>query len=65
MAAIPNAAPIKDVFDFYSRWPELRPQVLTLIETGECAAGDQEILSWLVKIMDRVGPPDVEGSGTP
>ena len=59
MSSGKKKAEIKDVFDFYTQWPELRDRIVTLREKGGLTAEDRHILSWMIHVMDRVGPSDV------
>lgn len=51
--------PIKDVVDFYARWPELRPRMVAITKNGSMTEGDVDILNWLVAVVDMVGPTDI------
>jgi len=51
---------IEDVVDFYRKWPDLRSRVRSLITDGVQDADDQELLRWMIKIIDRIGPHDVD-----
>lgn len=51
--------PIKDVVDFYARWPELRPRIVDIIKSGTIAECDVDLLNWLVAVVDMVGPTDI------
>lgn len=50
---------IDDPVDFYHQWPQLRLRVLALIDNKENDPEDQELLHWMVKIVDRIGPLDL------
>ncbi len=52
-------APIEGLFDFYQRWRDLRPHVMGLIASGRLDVREQEILTSLVDLADRVGPDDL------
>lgn len=51
--------PISDLLDFYDRWPNLRPSMMALSEAPGLSAEEQETLSWLIMLADRVGPSDL------
>lgn len=51
--------PIKDVVDFYARWPELRPRIVSMIKSGAINQTDADVLNWLVAVVDMVGPTDI------
>lgn len=59
MSAAKKKTGVGDVFDFYVQWPELRNRILALVEGGALDPEDEEILSWMIHVMDRVGPSDV------
>jgi hypothetical protein len=51
---------IEDLVDFYDRWPELRDDICKL-RAGEMVTADQAaIVRWMVFMVDRVGPSDLE-----
>jgi hypothetical protein len=50
---------IADVVDFYRQWPELRERAEHLVETREMAQEDAELLRWMIKMVDMVGPNDI------
>ena len=50
---------IADVVDFYRQWPELRERAEQLVETREMAQEDAELLHWMIKMVDMVGPNDI------
>jgi hypothetical protein len=52
--------PIKDVVDFYARWPELRPRVVAIAQNGTISESDVEILNWLIAVVDMIGPSDLQ-----
>lgn len=51
--------PVKDIVDFYARWPELRPRMEALTNGAPMTADDVIILQWLIKVADMIGPTDV------
>lgn len=59
MSSEKKKAEIEDVFDFYTQWPELRGRIVALRENGGLAPEDQQILYWMIHVIDRVGPSDV------
>ncbi|GAA6189782.1 hypothetical protein [Litorivita sp. NS0012-18] len=50
---------IQDLVDFYHRWPELREEAVSVAETCKLEGGQREILGWMIKVIDRVGPADL------
>ena len=54
-----SPAPVKDVVDFYTRWPEIRPRVQAIADGAAPTPDDLEILRWLIRIADMVGPSDL------
>ncbi|QRM35428.1 hypothetical protein [Microvirga sp. VF16] len=55
-ACIPT---IKDLFDFYQRWPDLRPRMVRLVASPRLDAKERTILSAMIDLVDRVGPSDL------
>jgi len=51
--------PITDLLDFYDRWPHLKPAMAALSTAPGLSAEEQETLSWLIMLADRVGPSDL------
>lgn len=51
--------PIKDLVDFYNRWPAIRPRIQAVSEGAPPTADDLEILNWLIRITDMIGPSDL------
>ncbi|WP_439521148.1 hypothetical protein [Marivita sp.] len=54
---------ITDAVDFYRQWPTLRQRAERLIETKEVTDGDAELLHWMIKMVDMVGPQDIPQEG--
>jgi hypothetical protein len=57
----PNMAAIEDLFDFYQRWHDLRPQIVRLLASARLEAQERTILSAMIDLVDRVGPSDLSG----
>ena len=51
---------IEDLVDFYKYWPELRSSAVKLKENNTLADKDIDILDWMIRVVDRVGPVDLE-----
>lgn len=51
---------IEDLVDFYKCWPKLRPDAVKLKENNALADKDVDILDWMIRVVDRVGPVDLE-----
>jgi hypothetical protein len=51
---------IEDLVDFYKRWPGLRDIAVDLQSDAQLAQDQQAILEWMVLVIDRVGPADLE-----
>lgn len=51
---------IADLVDFYHQWPDLRDTIVGLKD--RLGVNDREtlILQWMIMVMDRVGPADIE-----
>lgn len=52
-------SPIRDIVDFYDRWPTLRLRMETLVTAGDLTAQDRIVLDWMMRVIDRVGPADI------
>lgn len=50
---------IADVVDFYRQWPALRKRAEKLVETRELTHEDAELLHWMIRMVDMVGPNDI------
>ncbi len=51
--------PPHDLVDFHLRWPEFRFIAARLAERDGIAPIDREVISWLLRLADRVGPRDL------
>ncbi len=51
---------ISDAVDFYRQWPRLRTNAEQLLETRSLDDDDAEVLRWMIKVVDMVGPHDVK-----
>ena len=54
--------PVEDLFDFYRRWPDLRPQMVRLVQSDRLSPAERTILSAMLDLVDRVGPTDISGT---
>jgi hypothetical protein len=52
----------EDLIDFYRRWPELRGVAISLSEKTDLSAMQRNLVQWMIKLLDRVGPMDFEPS---
>jgi hypothetical protein len=52
----------EDLIDFYRRWPELRGVAISLSEKTDLSAMQRDLVQWMIKLLDRVGPMDFEPS---
>lgn len=59
MLATLNDRQITDLVDFYRQWPEMRRQACALRDRGDVGEEDREILKWMIRVVDRVGPSDL------
>ncbi|MEM6727586.1 MAG: hypothetical protein AAF618_03725 [Pseudomonadota bacterium] len=57
-----STGPIKDLADFYTRWPSLRGIVDQVIECEGLTESEREVVIWLKHLADRVGPQDIAGA---
>ena len=60
----PRLEPIANLVDFYARWPMLRRQMQKVASGAPLSSDDQQVLQWLIRIIDMVGPGDL-GSAVP
>lgn len=51
---------ITDAVDFYRQWPRLRPRAEHILNTHDLARDDAEVLRWMIKMVDMVGPHDIK-----
>jgi hypothetical protein len=51
---------IEDLVDFYKYWPELRPNAIKMTKNNSLGDKDINILDWMIRVVDRVGPVDLE-----
>ncbi len=51
---------VRDVADFHSRWPEFRPLALGLGQSARLTRAEADTLSWMIAVLDRIGPKDLE-----
>ena len=56
-----SQGPIEDLADFYTRWPSLRGIVDRVIASESLSEEEREVVIWLKKLADRVGPQDIAG----
>ncbi len=59
----PSNSPIRDVADFHVRWAEFRPQAQSLCANRALPPADQDLLVWMIALLDRIGPQDIETGG--
>jgi hypothetical protein len=51
---------IRDLFDFYKHWIQLRPDMVALIQSGRLTQREGAIMSHMLVLIDRVGPKDLD-----
>ncbi|MBI1170180.1 hypothetical protein GC209_02170 [bacterium] len=54
---------VRDVADFHLRWPEFRPIAKALGRNPALSEAEADTLAWMVELLDRIGPRDVEDGG--
>ena len=59
MSEKPTSLEITDAVDFYRQWPKLRFNAEQLRESRVVKDEDAEVLRWMIKVVDMVGPHDV------
>lgn len=50
---------VRDLVDFYRRWPEFRGEAVELAEGVGISAKTREILCCMVALIDRIGDHDI------
>lgn len=50
---------IADAVDFYNRWPSLRKRAEELVRTRDMTEDDAELLHWMIRMVDMLGPNDI------
>lgn len=50
---------IRDLIDFYKRWPQLKKHLIELENAEDISLNTKETLKWLIKLADRVGKSDI------
>lgn len=56
---------INSIREFYNRWPSLREHPLTLLERADLSPDQRQILGWMILVIDRVGPADIQRQPDP
>lgn len=59
MLATTKDRKIHDLVDFYRHWPEMRAQAQSLQARQDISDDQQEVLEWMIRVVDRVGPSDL------
>jgi hypothetical protein len=52
-------AQVRDLIDFYRRWPEFRQTAVLLATRSDLSAADRETVHWLIQLADRVSEFDL------
>ena len=52
------------LYEFYHRWPDLRPRVEAIRAQPALSEADQVVLTWMIAVMDRIGPEDLPQSSS-
>lgn len=50
---------IDSIMEFYRRWPGLRKHPEALLACAHLSAEQREVLDWMIRVVDRVGPADL------
>ena len=53
-------APVRDLIDFYRRWPEFRPHAMLLTDRPDLPPVERETVRWLILLADRISERDVQ-----
>jgi hypothetical protein len=56
----PASDRVRDVADFQSRWAEFRPFATGALRSPALTAQEVDTLGWMIEVMDRIGPRDLE-----
>lgn len=59
MLAKATQSAIEDLVDFYRRWPAMRDQANALVDRPDLGRDEREMLTWMIRVIDRVGPSDL------
>ena len=51
---------MRDLIDFYRRWPEFRQTVAHLEDHPGLSAIERQTIHWMVLLVDRIGDRDLE-----
>jgi hypothetical protein len=51
---------VRDVADFHLRWREFRPVAKALGQSARLTEVESDTLHWMVELLDRIGPKDLE-----
>jgi len=54
---------IEGLVEFYVHWPALRVQAIALSRNEALTEEQTEIVEWMVRVIDRVGPADLNEDG--
>lgn len=57
------ARSIRDVVDFHLRWPEFRPIAKAIGRNPALSEAEADTLAWMIELLDRIGPQDLEEGG--
>lgn len=52
-----------DLVEFYGRWPDLRRSMVNLNAGDRLSEEQADILTWMVRLLDRLGPADINNEG--
>lgn len=55
----PERSNVRDLVEFYRRWPEFRGDVAGLLTNDELTSAQRETLAWMVALLDRIGDHDL------
>jgi len=58
MAKLDDDIEIKDLVDFYERWPDLRKHAVAMQSAPYLSKEKTALLEWMIMVIDRVGPAD-------
>ena len=53
-------APVRDLIDFFRRWPEFRQTAERLADRSDLSPHERQTVHWLILLVDRIGEHDLQ-----
>jgi hypothetical protein len=51
---------VRDLIDFYRRWPEFRQTAMRLVECSDLSPSERQTVHWMILLVDRVSEHDLK-----